>query len=167
MAGDLGEPMRQLSRRIRNIPKELLGAAVKTVRDVADVEAAKDVGSDRALSNLGGATLSFRDDLKEGSGQASVRMTPPRGSAGAWSIVTYGAKPHRIGDARTVGRGKNRRVEGRRLLSIPGIGVRRGPAFHPGSRPKGTFERVWTRVQDEVPESVEKALDKAVSDDGW
>lgn len=161
MGSRLGDPMRELSREINGVPKALLLDAVKAVKRVADEEAARDVGGDLQMSNLGRASLKLRDDLQVGSGQASVTLKPPRGSAGAWALATWGAKPHVIGDVRSRGRGKAKRIEGPRLLSING-NVRRGPVSHPGARGKGTFERVLVRAPDEVVKACEKALTDAL-----
>lgn len=169
MAG-LGDPLRDLAREIEGIPKAMMLTAVKTVKRIAAEEAARAVGADLRMSGVGrragGAKLALRDDLEVGSRQTIVRISAPRGSGGAWSIVTYGARGHEIGGARSKGRGRSRKQIGRRRLVIGG-NVRTGPVKHPGSRGKGTFERVVTRAQAEVVPACEKAVAEAVARAGW
>lgn len=162
----LGEPMRELQRQIQGVPKALMLDAVKAVKKTADVEAARAVGSDLAMSNLGRAKLILRDDLKVGTDQTEATLKPPRGSAGAWAIATWGAKAHEIGGPKSKGRGRNKTTTGRRNVRI-GDNVRRGPIHHPGARGKGTFEKVCKAAPETVVKACDVALTKAIRAAGW
>jgi hypothetical protein len=55
---------------------------------------------------------------------------------------------------------------GRRNLAFDGK-VRRGPVKHPGTRGKGTFDRVVARAHSEVPVAAEKAVATTLLKEGW
>ena len=163
MTTALGDPLHKLAAEVRGVPKAAMLDAVKAVKNIADNEARRDVGSDGAMSHMGyrqgkhrSVKLTLRDTLKVGSGQVSVKMTGG-GVSGAWALINAGASSHEIGKTTTRGKRKGQT----RLLSI-GTGVVRGPVKHPGMRGKGTFDRVVKRAQDEVPKAAELALARAI-----
>jgi hypothetical protein len=155
-------------------------AAAKAVKKVADIEAAKAVGHDQRLSGFGRrAKLFARDDLDFEKAQAEViiQAVPP----GLWSILSFGAAPHVIGFGRSRGGGNynptafNRRTGKRgsvnRRLRQPGApgrtkygsAWRTGPVFHPGTSPKGTWQKVRRRSKPLVLKIFADALHEAVS----
>lgn len=159
----LGDDLRRVATEVNGLPKAMMLAAVKSTKRIAAREATRDVGSDLRVSGLGrnGTKLILRDDLKAGSGQAEVTLTGA-GSAGAWSLVSFGADPHVIGGTRA-GRGRSRRGARGRARLVIGGNVRMGPVRHPGTRGKGTWGRVVAGVDREVASEVERLVAETIS----
>jgi hypothetical protein len=131
-------------------------AAAKAVKASAREEAARDIGGDLRMSNVGtrGARLRAVDTVR-GSGsvvQGKVVGLP----VGLWSLVTDGADPHIIRRRR----GGKRRAQ-RGVLVIGGRPVT-GPVRHPGTSGKGTWRRVRRRAERDVPRAYAKAVRQVV-----
>jgi len=160
----------RVALEVGDVPRVATLAAIKAIKRVADIEAARAAGADRRLSGFGRrGKLRTRDDYDAdgASAEASVYAVPP----GLWAIVTYGADPHVIGFGRASKSGNRNynptRGGGKvnRRLRMPGASPpwRMGPVFHPGSPPKGTWTRVRKRSRPLVLKIFRDELHKAVS----
>jgi hypothetical protein len=143
---------------VGNVPRVATLAAIKAIKRVADIEAAKVSGGDGRLSGFGRrGKLRTRDDFDfdAASAEATVFAIPP----GMWAIVESGASAHVIGFGRSRAGGNYRPGRGgSKRLRMPGSGSgwRTGPVFHPGSRPK----RAWTKVRKRSRPLVLKIFEK-------
>jgi hypothetical protein len=150
MAGDLTRRVEKIDRAIdtntRDIVREGAIAAKKAQLD----EMRSDAGGDLRLSHVGrrGANIGARFDLR-GTGRttsAEIKATGPV------PILANPTKPHRIPRAR----------KGRRVISIPGIGVR-ASANHPGTKGKDTWVKGREKAQPRVKTVIGRKTDEVVT----
>jgi hypothetical protein len=126
--------------------------AAKAVKQSAREEAARDIGGDLRMSNVGrrGARLRAVDTVRTSGTVTTGKVVGL--PVGLWSLVTDGAAPHMIRRRR----GGKRRAQ-RGVLLVDGRPVT-GPVRHPGTSGKGTWRRVRRRAERDVPRAYAKAV---------
>jgi len=134
----------------------MLGEASLAIKKQALHIGEKVTGGDLRLSGRKGARLSVGYKI---SGQRSTIDLKP---VGLWALTTEGAKAHMIGAGRRTKKGtRTRGPRGRKVLKIGGQFVT-APIRHPGTRGKGSLDRVWAQVPRIVEETFGDLLEDAM-----
>lgn len=135
---------RELSDKFRKAAAGLEGANRQAVVAAANVykasvllQAAKDVGADRRMSNWGrkGVKLGAGYTVRESGAKTTAVLTPR--PAGVWSALSTGTAPHDIYPG--ANRPGRRRRAGKKALAFGGRHAAK--VSHPGASGKQTWQR--------------------------
>ena len=143
----MGSTIRADLAPVTDLADDLAGPLMKTMMTDATDLIAKDVlkvgqqatGGDLRLSRYrGGGRMAVKVQITDRG--ATIDLTPP----GVWALATGGAKPHYIGRGGRTKGGKARRK-------------------HPGFKGRNGLDKVWATIPKTLTETIEDALDEAVS----
>jgi hypothetical protein len=147
LAGDLTKRANNLSRAIDHGARDIVLAGAKVAKTEHLVVMRQHAGGDLRLSRVRsgrGATIGARYDLRGDT--AEVKATGPV------PLLANPIKAHRIPRAN---------ARRRKVLSIPGIGVR-ASAQHPGTKGKDTWNEGRERAAPRVRTAIARKSDEVV-----
>jgi hypothetical protein len=142
---DISQRMSNMSTAIQAGNRQTLTAALQTAKKHHLAVIESDSGGDLRLSGAGrkGAKVGARYDIISGGADASGTVS----KTGPLHLLANPTKPHVMPRARKRG--------GRRVLVIPGIGVR-AFANHPGTKGKDTWAKGRRKAEPFVGAEVSK-----------
>jgi len=142
---------------------DLLGEISYAIKKQALHIGEKVTGGDRRLSRFGTRNSKGRTRLGVNYKLAAKRSTIDMKPAALWALTTGGARPHMIGAGKRTRTGRfSKQRGGRKILVIGGRFVT-GPVRHPGSRGRGSLDRVWAQIPRIVTETIDDALEERVN----
>lgn len=159
MAEALGAPLREIAKKISDVPRHVLPLAVKAVETISRREVPRDAGGDDVLSGWPRKPNVSRWELKDPRitpNTASVTVRPVGAARGPFRILEDGRKAYRAGDSRASGVRYRKRTDDYVLKtrSVKGnVGATKG---------KGTFTRIAARAETEIVKLADAELAKAL-----